>query len=144
MQTGEILSTRYKGKICKEKHGLITQNLFRCVVEKAVSRGMRVNNKKNKIICVSDALNYKVLAFIRDAEGEKISSAENMKVLGFHFDSRPTCHAHIEALRARMRETTWVIRHLKLSGFSEKELATVYKTVVRPVLDYCCVVYHPM
>ena len=67
-----------------------------------------------------------------------------MKVLGFHFDSRPTCHAHIEVLKARMRETTWVIRHLKLSGFSEKELATVYKTVVRPVLDYRCVVYHPM
>ena len=43
-----------------------------------------------------------------------------------------------------MRETTWVLRHLKLSGFNESELAMVYKTVVRPVLDYCCVVYHPL
>ena len=44
----------------------------------------------------------------------------------------------------RMRETAWVLRHLKLAGFTEIELATVYRTVVRPVLDYCAVVYHPM
>lgn len=43
-----------------------------------------------------------------------------------------------------MRETTWVLRHLKTSGFSEPELACVYRTVIRPILDYCCPVYHPM
>lgn len=35
-------------------------------------------------------------------------------------------------------------RHLKVAGFTEDELATVYRTVVCPVLDYCAVVYHPM
>ena len=50
----------------------------------------------------------------------------------------------MEALRRRMREVTWVLRHLRHAGFSEDELARVYKTVVRPVLDYCAVVYHPM
>ena len=144
MQSGEILSIRYQGKICKENHDLLTQNLFRRVVEKARSRGMVVNNKKTRILCISDALNYKARSFILDSEGNKISSSESMKVLGFHFDCRPSCHAHVAALRARMRETTWVIRHLKLSGFTEDELATVYRSVVRPVLDYCCVVYHPM
>ena len=67
-----------------------------------------------------------------------------MKVLGFHLDGRPTVHAHVEAMRIRMRDTSWVLRHLKHSGFTEKELATVYKTVIRPVLDFCAVVYHPM
>ena len=117
MQSGEILSVPYRGKVCKEKHDLITQNLFRRVVAKARSRGMVVNNKKTRILCVSDALNYKALSFIQDSDGNKISSTETMKVLGFHLDSRPTCHAHVEALRARMRETTWVLQHLKLSGF---------------------------
>ena len=144
MQSGKILSVSYQGKVCKEKHDLITQNLFRRVVAKARARGMVVNHKKTRILCVSDALNYKALSFIRDSDGNKISSTESMKILGFHLDSRPTCHAHVDALRARMRETTWVLRHLKISGFTEKELARVYKTVVRPVLDYCCVIYHPM
>ena len=64
--------------------------------------------------------------------------------LPIYLDSRPTCHAHVEALRRRMREVTWVLVHLRLAGFKEDELATVYKTVVRPMLDYCAVVYHPM
>ena len=33
---------------------------------------------------------------------------------------------------------------MKIAGFNEDELATVYRTVVRPILDYCAVVYHPM
>ena len=37
-----------------------------------------------------------------------------------------------------------VLRHLKLAGFTEAEIATVYCTVVRPILDFCTVVYHPM
>ena len=36
------------------------------------------------------------------------------------------------------------LRHLKLAGFSEPELATMYRTVIRPILDYCAVVYHPL
>ena len=59
-----------------------------------------------------------------------------MKVLGFHFDFCPTVHAHVEALRVRMRETVWVIRHLKHGGLNEKELVSVYKTVIQPILDY--------
>ena len=43
-----------------------------------------------------------------------------------------------------MRETVWILRHLRIAGFNEKELATVDTTVVRPVIDYCSVVYHPM
>ena len=34
--------------------------------------------------------------------------------------------------------------HLKHHGFNQAELAKVYRTVVRPIFDYCCVVYHPM
>ena len=34
-----------------------------------------------------------------------------------------------------------MLRHLKLSGFNEKELDCVYRTVILPVLDYCCVIY---
>ena len=31
-----------------------------------------------------------------------------------------------------------------MAGFNAEELATVYKTITLPVLDYCAVVYHPM
>ena len=36
----------------------------------------------------------------------------------------------------------WILRHLGQAGFSQEELAKVYKSVIRPTLDYCSVVYH--
>ena len=132
------------GKACKEKHDLNTQNVFRRVVARAERRGMVVNKKKTQILCFSDTLTYRAMAFFEDGDGERISPGEagKMKVLGFHLDGRPSVHAHVEALKIRMQDTTWVLRHLKRAGFSEKELAVVYRTVVRPVLDYCAVMYH--
>ena len=44
----------------------------------------------------------------------------------------------------RRREKVWVLRHLGRAGFTQDELATVYKTVIRPTIDYCAVIYHPM
>ena len=73
-----------------------------------------------------------------------MSSGDSLKVLGYHMDSWPSCHAQVKALQVRMRDTTWVLHHLKVAGFTEEELAVVYRTVVRPVLDYCAVIYHPM
>ena len=88
-----------------------------------------------------DALTYKARAFIEDRDGVKLGSGGSLKILGFHLDSRPTCHAHVEALHKKVQETVWVLCHLKTSCFNEKKLVTVYKTVVRLVLDYWCVVY---
>ena len=135
---------RPPAKPLKSKLDIQSQNMFRRIVAKAESRGMVVNKKKTKILCISDALNYKATCSLRDAEGNSLEAGDSMKVLGFHMDSRPTVHAHVAALQIRMRETAWVLRHLKIAGFTELELATVYRTVVRPVLDYCAVVYHPM
>ena len=131
------------GKV-KTKHDIQSQNLFRRVVAKAEGRGMVVNKGKTKILCISDAQTYKAESFLLDSEGTEIQSGRSLKVLGFHMDSRPSAHAHVAALRTRMRDTVWILRHLRLAGFTQEELATVYKTVVRPILDYCAVIYHPM
>ena len=129
---------------CRNKHDVQTQNFFRRVVAKAKSRGMVVNKNKTKILCISDAQTYKAASHLFDSDGNKMESGGSMKVLGFHLDSRPSVHAHVRALKMRMREKYWVLRHLGRAGFTEDELARVYCTVVRPVLDYCAVVYHPM
>ena len=64
-----------------------------------------------------------------------------MKLLGFHLSTRPTVgKALIKCLRTRL----WILRHLREAGFTQEELVRVYKSVVRPVHDYMCVVYHAM
>ena len=50
----------------------------------------------------------------------------------------------MEALRKRFRRQYWVLFHLRKAGFTNKELAKVYRTILLPIVDYCAAVYHPM
>ena len=86
-------------KPVKDKHDLPSQNLFRRIVRKAESRGMVVNKKKTKVLCVSDAQTYSPTCHLFDADGNRIEAGSKLKVLGFHLDSRPSVHAHIDALK---------------------------------------------
>ena len=91
---------------------------------------------------MSGAQSYEARAHIIAADGTKISSGNEMKILGFHVSNKLSVHAHIKALSKRMRSKYWVLYHLKKAGFSTDELCTVYRTCLLPVLDYCSVVYH--
>ena len=55
-----------------------------------------------------------------------------MKILGFHMSGRPNVSAHVEAIRKRFRQRYWILFHLKRFGFN----------IIRPVANYCCVVYN--
>ena len=105
---------------------------------------MKVNTKKTNLICISDSLNYKTCAYIEDRDGVQIESGERLKLLGWHFSSRPNVDAYLEVMKRRFRERYWVLRHLKHNGFSTTELPTVYASVVRPVADYMMEIYQSM
>ena len=93
---------------------------------------------------VSDALNFDPVATITDARGDKIGSTTNMKILEFHISDRPSVSAHVDAVRKRFCQRYWVLFHLRRFGFTQDELCKVYSNVIRPVADYCCVVYNSM
>ena len=61
-----------------------------------------------------------------------------MKALGMYFSSRPNMWAQVKAIQKGIRSRYWTLRNLKGSGFTDEELVTVYKTIIRPVADYCC------
>ena len=54
-----------------------------------------------------------------------------MKLLGFHFDSRPNIDAHVAAVLKKVRYCTWSIYNLKRLGLSSVSLIGVYKLLVR-------------
>ena len=136
-------ATRMGGKV-RLKHAVNTQNLFRYIVGRAESRGMVVNTDKTNLLVVSDVLSYDPEAYIEDAEGNEITGGDSLKILGFTFSGRPTVSAHVDALRRKFRQRYWILIHLRNFGFSEVDLAKVYRTIVRPVADYACVVYHSL
>ena len=103
---------------------------------------MKVNSQKTTMVCFSDALSYKADAFIKDTDGNRIGCQENMKALGMRFSSRPDMAAHVSWIQKSMRSRLWILRNLKRSGFNTEELITVYKSMLRPVAEYGCVVFH--
>ena len=50
----------------------------------------------------------------------------------------------VETLCMKTRKKTWALRHLRKSGFSEDELLKVYKSYIRPSIEYSSTIYHPM
>ena len=127
------------------KRAVASENIFNRTVGRAEDIGMKVNIKKTQMLLISDAISFKPSAYITTTTGEEIRSREEeMKLLGFTFDSSPTARAHVSALVKKLRRRFWILRHLKEFGFNEKELVQVYCAQVRSVADFCSVVYHSL
>ena len=90
---------------------------------------MVVNTNKTKLLVISDALSFNAEAFIEDADGNELTTGESLKILGFYFSGRPNVAAHVDALRRRFCQRYWILIHLQEYGFSEQELAKVYRTM---------------
>ena len=127
----------------KMKHAVCTQNMFRRTMRNAEQIGMKANTK-NALLCISDALSFKAGAFFRAEDGMVLSSSEGLKLLGFCFNSRPNCDAHVEAMKKSFRGRYWMLIHMRQHHFTEEELVQAYKVIVRPIAEYCLVVYHSM
>ena len=124
------------------KHAAQSQNEFRHLVRNAEKIGMKVNAAKTTLVCFSDALAYSPDAYIEDADGNVIRGQPTMKALGVRFSNRPDWKEHVAWIRKSFRARLWILRNLKKSGFNADELVHVYQSMLRPVAEYACVVFH--
>ena len=67
-----------------------------------------------------------------------------MKILGFNFDSSSTVERHIQEVCKKFRKCLWFLRHLSKAVKNKKELVDCYTVFLRPIVEYCMNVYHPM
>ena len=128
----------------KRKQAISSQNAFLSITSAAQLKGMIVNESKTNLLCVSDSLNFKTSAFIKDSEGNDIECSSSMKILGFHLSDRTGVKTHVEEIAKKVRKKYWVLYHLRRLGFTEGELVSVYKSNILPIVDYCCPAYHSL
>ena len=123
-----------------------SEHLINHVTESAAELGLKVNNKKTQMICINGNPNLKVSTFIIDQHNanERVVSSDCMKILGFFFDSRPTVDKHIYKMGRKFKKRLWFLRHLTKAIKSHQELVACYCCFLRPILEYCSYVYHPM
>ena len=108
---------------------------------------MRVNQDKTQLLCISTAIHDQCTAYIRptvNGETKETTSKNELKNLGFWFSNRLTVNLHVEKMCASFRSRLWSLRRLRRSGLPSADLVNIYKSVLRPVLEFACVVFGPM
>ena len=141
---GSVPAIDINGTLIKERLAPLSQNAFRSITRRANDKGMIVNSRKTQMLVVSDSLTYTPRAYVEDRDGVRIGSSDSMKVLGFNFSNKPTMHAHVASVLGSVRRKYWGLRHLRKIGFNQSELTEVYKTHIRPTVEYLDVVYHSL
>ena len=132
------------GTCFKNVRATQSEAMFRHISERASEQGLQVNTKKTAILAVSGARSYEARVHVYDDRNNRIDSQKTLKTLGFTFNNTATVSDQVEILVNKMNMRTWMIRELANSGFSEKERLEVYKTMLRPVIEYSSVIYNSM
>ena len=105
---------------------------------------MRVNSAKTQLLCIAPASERELSTFITTPEGTHLKSGDNLKILGFYFGRRPDAAEHIEAIKRKFYSRLWLLRHLRNAGIPNLDLLSLYKSMVRPVIEFAAPVYHTL
>jgi len=71
----------------------------------------------------------------------QIQRVHSFKLLGVYVDDSLTWNCHIEYITANASERLYFLKILKLSGLPNSSLMNFYIAAIRPILEYCSVVW---
>ena len=77
-----------------------------------------------------------------NVDGLHIKSQSSLKTLGFVFSDNKGMHEHVKKITKTFYMRLWRLRHLKRNGVGEEDLAKMYGTMLRSVIEYAAVLYH--
>ena len=105
---------------------------------------MNINSDKSKEMLIS---------FMQDPDfrstvprliidGNEIDYVQYGELLGVTISSDLTWNKHVENIVAKAGKRVYMLYQLKRAGIGLHDLVTVYVSVIRPVLEYSCPVWH--
>ena len=94
-----------------------------------------------------------LISFVQDPEfrstvpilvidGNEIDNVLYAKLLGVTISSDLTWNKHVENIVAKAGKRVYMLYQLKIAGIGQHDLVTIYVSVIRPVLEYVCPVWH--
>ena len=90
--------------------------MFGRIAARAKLRGMKVNEEKTNVLCVTDSIAFRPEVQLQVGDAT-VTSGETLKVLGFTFTRNPTVNAHVKLLIKKLRSRTWALSKLRRAGF---------------------------
>ena len=75
-------------------------------------------------------------------DGIDVEQVDHAKLLGVTISHDLSWNKHVENIVKKAGKRLYMLYQLKRAGISQSDLVTVYLSVVRPVLEYACPVWH--
>ena len=75
--------------------------------------------------------------------GNQIETVGVMKSLGVIFNKDLTWHDHVLNITAKASPRLYFLCMLKRAGVSSTDIHQVYISIIRPLPEYACEVWHP-
>ena len=67
---------------------------------------------------------------------------DHAKLLGVTFSCDLTWNKHVENIVGKASKRLYMLYQLKRAGINQSDLVSVFLSIVRPVLEYACPVWH--
>ena len=83
-------------------------------------------------------------AWLKLKDGSVMYSSDQLKLLGFIFNSKPDVHSQVDNIISKAAGRSFVLRHLAKEATNKTKLKNVYCTVIRSILEYSAVTFGPM
>ena len=105
---------------------------------------MRIYARKTKEMIICFCRNDNHVASIPRIvlDDNYIDRVTQANVLGVTLSSDLSWNAHVDTIVSKDRKRVFTIYQLKRAGIRQCDLLRVYVTVIRPVLEYACPVWH--
>ena len=85
---------------------------------------------------------FNTVGYLVANDDTPINQVDCCKDLGLKFDDNASFHTHIDEKVAKARQLcNYILRTFRTR--SAYPLISVYKSIVLPILEYCCVVWNP-
>ena len=75
-------------------------------------------------------------------DGNEIDNVQYAKLIGVTISSDLTWNKHVENIVAKAGKRVYMLYQLKRAGICQHDIVTIYVSVIRPVLEYSCPVWH--
>ena len=75
-------------------------------------------------------------------DGAPIQTVESVKVLGVTLQNDLKWESHVDNITKKAAKRLYILRVLKRNGLPVDDLKTIFKTLIRSVLQYSCPVWH--
>ena len=102
---------------------------------------MKLNESKTKEMLISFKQNLALVPPLM-INSNAVERVHTFKILGVLLSDDLSWKSHVNHMHSRASPRLYYLRQLKRCGLSQSDLLAYYRTMIRPILEYACPVWH--